>query len=204
MTRPDLTLADLRRQLNDIDRELLTRIAERQSVSREIARVKHETGHPTRDYQREREVIMGARAAAGELGLPPALAESLLRLLIRSSLTTQERASVAAHAAGSGRRALVIGGGGKMGRWFVEYLASQGFGVDVADPAAAPGSGAVADWRQVELNHDFIVVATPLGATAAILRDLALRRPQAWYSMSGRSSRRCARASWHSDPTAAA
>ena len=177
MTRPDLTLADLRRQLNDIDRELLTRIAERQSVSREIARVKHETGHPTRDYQREREVIMGARAAAAELGLPPALAESLLRLLIRSSLTTQERASVAAHAAGSGRRALVIGGGGKMGRWFVEYLASQGFGVDVADPAAAPGSGAVTDWRQIELNHDFIVVATPLGATAAILRDLALRRP---------------------------
>src|SRR6516225_6041020 len=177
MTRPDLTLADLRRQLNDIDRELLTRIAERQSVSREIARVKHETGHPTRDYQREREVIMGARAAAAELGLPPALAESLLRLLIRSSLTTQERASVAAHAAGSGRRALVIGGGGKMGRWFVEYLASQGFGVDVADPAAAPGSGGVTDWRQIELDHDFIVVATPLGATAAILRDLALRRP---------------------------
>jgi len=102
----------------------------------------------------------------------------MLRLLIRSSLTTQEQASVAARGAGSGRRALVIGGGGRMGRWFVEFLASQGFAVEVADPAGAPdGAAAVADWRQSDLRHDFIVVAAPLGATDAILRDLALRRP---------------------------
>ena len=56
-------------------------------------------------------------------------------MLIRSSLTTQEQASVVARGAGSGRRALVIGGGGKMGRWFADFLASQGFAVEVADPA---------------------------------------------------------------------
>jgi len=112
------------------------------------------------------------------VGVSPALAESILRLLIRSSLTTQERASVVAHGAGSGRRALVIGGGGKMGRWFVEFLASQGFSVEVADPAGAPpGAVAVDDWRKTDLRHDFIVLATPLGITDAILRDLALRRP---------------------------
>lgn len=148
-------------------------------MSREIARVKRVTGRPTRDYQREREVILGARTTASELGLPPALAETLLRLLIRSSLTTQERASVAAHGVGSGRRALVIGGSGKMGRWFVEFLASQGFSVEVADPAGAPeGIRAIADWRQSDLRHDFIVLATPLGITDGILRELALRRPQ--------------------------
>ncbi|HKZ74045.1 MAG TPA: prephenate dehydrogenase/arogenate dehydrogenase family protein, partial [Steroidobacteraceae bacterium] len=38
-------------------------------------------------------------------------------------------------------------------------------------------AAAVADWRQSDLRHDFIVVAAPLGATDAILRDLALRRP---------------------------
>lgn len=148
-------------------------------MSREIARVKRVTGRPTRDYQREREVILGARTTASELGLPPALAETLLRLLIRSSLTTQERASVAAHGVGSGRRALVIGGSGKMGRWFVEFLASQGFSVEVADPAGAPeGVRAIADWRQSDLRHDFIVLATPLGITDGILRELALRRPR--------------------------
>jgi chorismate mutase/prephenate dehydrogenase len=42
---------------------------------------------------------------------------------------------------------------------------------------AAAGAGRVADWHSTDLKHDFIVLATPLGATDAILKDLALRRP---------------------------
>ena len=178
MTRDDVTLDDLRQRLNDIDRQLISLVAERKAVSGEVARVKRATGYPTRDYEREREVILGVRAMATELGVSPALAEELLRLLIRSSLTTQEQASVAAHGTGTGRRALVIGGGGKMGRWFVEFLTSQGFTVEVADPTGAPaGVMQVEDWRKTDLKHDYIVLATPLGITDAILRDLALRRP---------------------------
>jgi chorismate mutase/prephenate dehydrogenase len=179
MTRDDVSLVDLRGRLDDIEGWLLALFAERQRLGGEIARVKRQTGYPTRDYQREREIIMSARAKAAELGLSPGLAENLLRLLIRSSLTTQEQASVAARGVGSGQRALVIGGGGKMGRWFVEFLASQGFHLEVADPAGAPaGSKAVGDWRHTDLQQDFIVLATPLGVTDAILRDLALRRPR--------------------------
>jgi chorismate mutase/prephenate dehydrogenase len=178
MTRDDTTLDDLRRRLNEIDRQFISLVAERKAVSGEVARVKRATGHPTRDYERERDVILGVRATATELGVSPKLAEELLRLLIRSSLTTQEQASVAAHGAGTGRRALVIGGGGKMGRWFVSYLSSQGFAVEVADPTGGPaGVPHIDDWRKTDLKHDYIVLATPLGATDAILRDLALRRP---------------------------
>jgi len=177
MTRDDVTLGDLRRRLNEIDHQLLELVAERQSVSREVAQVKRSTGYPTRDYQREREVILTARTSATQLGVSPDLAESLLRQLIRSSLTTQEQASVAAHGAGSGRRALVIGGGGKMGRWFVEFLQSQGFGVEVSDPAGAPPGVNAVDLQTSDLKHDFIVIATPLGLTDSVLRDLAMRRP---------------------------
>ena len=178
MTRDAVTLEDLRQRVNDLDRQLIALVAERKAVSEEVARVKRATGKPTRDYEREREVIMGVRAMAEERGVSPALAEQLLRLLIRSSLATQEQASVVAHGAGSGRRALVIGGAGKMGGWFVSFLASQGFTVEVADPtAAAAGVARVEDWRRTDLKQDFIVLATPLGITDAILRDLALRRP---------------------------
>ena len=178
MTRDDVTLDDLRRRLTELDRQFIELAAERKALSAEVARVKRATGRPTRDYGRERDVIMGARNAAAELGVSPALAEELLRLLIRSSLTTQEQASVAAHGTGSGRRALVIGGGGKMGRWFVQFLSSQGFAVEVADPqGGADGVPRTADWHGSDLGHDFIVLATPLAATDAILRDLALRRP---------------------------
>ena len=180
MTPDPVTLEDLRQRVTDIDRALITLVAERKAVSEEVARVKRASGTPTRDYQRERDVILGVRSMASERGVSPELAEQLLRLLIRSSLTTQEHASVVARGAGSGRRALVIGGAGKMGHWFVGFLASQGFSVEVADPApvdAAAGAGRVADWHSTDLRHDFIVLATPLGATDAILKDLALRRP---------------------------
>jgi chorismate mutase/prephenate dehydrogenase len=107
------------------------------------------------------------------------VAENILRLLIRSSLTTQEQARVAAQGAGSGRTALVIGGNGKIGRWFAEFMASQGFTVEVADPAGAPpGFAHIADWKTSALDQDFIVVATPLGHTDKILRELAMRRPK--------------------------
>ena len=178
MTRDDVTLDDLRRRLNEIDRHLIELVAERKAVSGEVARVKRSTGYPTRDYERERDVILGVRSTASELGVSPALAEELLRLLIRSSLTTQEQASVAARGAGSGRRVLVIGGGGKMGGWFVGFLASQGFTVEVADPGGGPaGVPRVDDWRTTDLKYDYIILATPLGVTDAILRDLALLRP---------------------------
>jgi chorismate mutase/prephenate dehydrogenase len=178
MTSDNVTLDELRQRVTEIDRQLITLVAERKAVSEEVARVKRATGRPTRDYERERDVILGVRAMADERGVSPALAEQLLRLLIRSSLTTQEQASVVAHGAGSGRRALVIGGAGKMGGWFVGFLASQGFAVEVADPSpAAAGVKHVADWRDTDLKHDYIVLATPLAITDTILRELALRRP---------------------------
>lgn len=178
MTSENPTLEELRQRVSDIDRQLIQLVAERRQVSEEVARVKRATGRSVRDYEREREVILGVRAMAEQRGVSPALAEQLLRLLIRSSLTTQEQASVAARGAGTGRRALVIGGAGKMGGWFVSFLASQGFAVEVADPSpGAPGTTRVDDWHTTDLKQDFIVLATPLGVTDAILRDLALRRP---------------------------
>jgi chorismate mutase / prephenate dehydrogenase len=119
------------------------------------------------------------RTAAERLGVSPDLAESLLRQLIQSSLTTQERSRVAAQAHGSGKRALVIGGHGKMGGWFAEFLASQGFRVAIADPKGGlAGFDTVADWQTDALDFDLIVLATPLSATAELLQVLARRAPR--------------------------
>jgi len=167
-------LAALRQRLDRIDAQLLALIAERQAIGGEIAEVKQVTGRSTRDYAREREVLLGARTRATEAGISPELAEEVVRLLIRSSLTRQEQSTVAARGAGTGRRALVIGGAGKMGRWFVDFLLSQGFAVEVSDPGGAPpGSRDIGDFRTAELSHDFIVVAAPLGIADTVLRDLA-------------------------------
>jgi chorismate mutase/prephenate dehydrogenase len=172
------SLQDLRARLDVIDRELLERVAERQALSGRIAEVKRATGQGTRDFAREREVLLKARRDAEALGVPPGLAESILHSLIRSSLTTQERARVASQGQGTGKRALVIGGGGKMGGWMADFLASQGFEVTIADPAGeVAGYRWVADWTQSDLEHDVIVVATPLKVANQVLCALADRRP---------------------------
>ncbi|MDH3589258.1 MAG: prephenate dehydrogenase/arogenate dehydrogenase family protein [Gammaproteobacteria bacterium] len=174
----DKDLGLLRRRLNELDRQLLHLAAERHRLTDEIGTIKRAAGQPTRDYEREREVIELARAEASSLGLPTDLAESLMRRLIRASLVHQEQASVSATEHGRGRRALVIGGAGKMGRWFVDFLASQGFDVEIADPAGGlTGHKHVVNWRDTDLAHDLIVIATPLATTSKILHQLAGHKP---------------------------
>jgi chorismate mutase/prephenate dehydrogenase len=175
-----MNLDELRAALTDLDGQLVDLIARRQALSEQVAAVKRAMGRPTRDFGREREVILRGRNAASRLGVSPDLAESLLRQLIQSSLATQEHARVAAQAHGSGKRALVIGGHGKMGGWFADFLASQGFRVAIADPAGGlPGFDTVADWQSDPLDFDVIVLATPLRATTRLLEILAQRRPRA-------------------------
>jgi chorismate mutase/prephenate dehydrogenase len=174
-----MTLDELRSTLTDLDEQLLGLVARRQRLSEDVAAVKRATGRATRDFGREREVILRARITAERLHISPDLAESLLRQLIQSSLTTQEHARVAAGAHGSGKRALVIGGCGKMGVWFAEFLASQGFDVAISDPAGSlPGFVQLTDWQQDALDFDLIVLATPLGITAGLLQALAARAPR--------------------------
>jgi chorismate mutase/prephenate dehydrogenase len=169
---------DLRADLSAVDRQLLRLVAERQRIVGEIGRAKRQSGRATRDFTRERVVIEDAVAEAERLGLSAQLAETLVRMLIRSSLTTQEQARVAAEGSGSGRRALVIGGAGRIGRWFCGFLESQRYAVSVADPDATDTPWPRHEnWEDLALDEDVIVVATPLEVTGRILTALAARRP---------------------------
>jgi chorismate mutase / prephenate dehydrogenase len=173
-----MTLEELRRRLSEVDRELVELIAARQRIVADIGAHKIEHAVPTRDYEREKEVLKGARARAEELGLDSDLAEEVMRLLIRSSLTQQEQTRVAAATNGAGKRVLIIGGAGKMGAWFAEFLASQGYDVEIADPVPSDlPFPRIAEWRDSALAHDMIIVATPIKVAAAVLAELAERRP---------------------------
>ncbi|MCC7258719.1 MAG: prephenate dehydrogenase/arogenate dehydrogenase family protein [Gammaproteobacteria bacterium] len=171
-----MTLDELRDRLAAIDRQIIDLVAERQAVSQQIGAVKRSEGRATRDFSREKQVIDTARAHAAACGVSPGVAGELMQLLIRSSLTTQERARVQAEGTGRGQHVLVVGGAGKMGRWFVEFLDSQGYAVTVADPGGSvPGFRHVDDWRTLANAFDITVVATPIGATDAILHEMAAR-----------------------------
>ncbi len=173
-----MSLEKLRKKLSDIDRQIVDLIAGRHQVVGEIGRSKRAGGAATRDYAREKEVLDRGRTQAEALGIDPELAETVLRQLIRSSLQSQERDRVIAEGKGDGRRALVIGGAGKMGAWFADFFASQGFATTVADPAVDDGPGQYRNWTDAGVDFDVIAVAAPLAVSGRILAQLAVLKPR--------------------------
>ena len=172
------TLSDLRDRLAALDRSILDLVANRQEIAREIGRIKATAGRSTRDFSQEREVTLRARATAESLGLDPNVAEEIALLLIRASLTAQEQDRVQMSGEGKGRRVLIIGGAGKMGGWLARFLSSQGFSIEIADPAATDDAFPhLRDWRTSRLDHDIIIVAAPLRTSGMILEEIAERKP---------------------------
>ncbi len=173
-----MSLDELRNKLSAVDRRLIEMIAERQRIVADIGKTKRTAGTGTRDYAREKDVLDMGRAQAEEMGVDPDLVEDLLQMLIRTSLESQERDRVVAEAKGNGRRVLVIGGAGKMGRWFVDFFASQGFATTVADASVQDDVAQFRNWTDAGVDFDVIVVAAPLAVSGRILAQLAVLKPQ--------------------------
>lgn len=124
-----------------MDGEILDAWARREEITGAIGRLKESAKAPIYDPAQEERVVERARSGARARDLPEGLAVDILRLIMQSALARQEGVRLRARRQGEGRRALVIGGAGLMGRWFARFLGEQGFRVAVADPAAATKEG---------------------------------------------------------------
>ena len=171
-------LLEYRQRLDEIDTHIVDLIAERQAVVTTIGEHKLQTGLPLRHYEREREVIERGVARAESLGLEGSVARDILKTLIHHSLSNQEAHKLVRSGHGLGRRALVIGGLGRMGEWMSRYLDMVGYKVDVADRVEADTPfKRVDDWQGIVHEYDLIVVATPLRPSNDILLQLAELKP---------------------------
>lgn len=173
-----MDLRTLRDRLDQTDRQLVELAAERQRIVAQIGEIKRAAGRQLRDFAREREVLDRAARNADAVGIDPELARGLLRQLIEASLARQEQDRVRGAAGGTGRRALVVGGAGRMGGWFSRFLDAQGFAVEIVDPS--PSADDFPQRRTLEegpVDHDLIVVAAPLRVAAEVLEILAKLRP---------------------------
>lgn len=168
----------LRRKLDEIDESIISLIAERQFNVEQIGNVKLSTNSPTRDYQREKQVIDKVKNHAKNKGLDPDIAQQIFELVIETSLSKQEIQKVKESNYGSNKSALIIGGNGKMGQWFAHFLASQNFEVHINDlEPLNEQHNFIADYTQIELNYDYVIVATPIQKSAEILQQLSTLKP---------------------------
>lgn len=170
-------IESLRQEIDHIDRNILELIKKRTDTASQIGLLKMSTTLPLRNFDREKICIENARAIAAELGLSTQLAEDIQLKLIQASLTSQEQDRVRFAKAGNAKRAVVIGGAGKMGNWFAHFLTSQGIDVDVYDPKANPAFDPVKRFEDIA-SYDLIVVAAPLHESNQVLLALSRLRPK--------------------------
>ena len=168
-------LEEVRHRIRQLDTELVERAAERVRLARRVGEIKRAAGRPVIDYGQESRVLARAAEVAARRGLAPEVAEDLVARLIRAAVTIQEEDGLRHSATGRGKHAVVVGGFGRMGRWFARFLEAQGWRVSIVDPAAP----AEDDRRGRErLAHaDLVVAATPPGRTAAAYREWSEEPP---------------------------
>ena len=75
-----------------------------------------------------------------------------------------------------GRRLLLVGGAGRMGRLFARFFRSRGFDVGIADPAGLPRGYRSAGLEEAA-SSDAVLVATSLSRTAEAMRAVFAFRP---------------------------
>ncbi len=143
-------------------------MARRSEVSREIGLTKTKDGREVRDREREREVVTRFGEEAVRLGARPKLARSVARLLISDSVRIQGHERKA-HL--RGKRALVVGGAGRTGKWFCRFLSNRGAKVSVWDPRGRlPGYRALKSLGRAAAESDIVVIASPPGVALSELR----------------------------------
>ncbi len=80
-----MKLKDLRKKLDEVDKELVDVIAKRIAIIPEVAEVKKEEGIPRSDPEREKRILEAKRELAEEKGISPDVVEDIFQRLIQES-----------------------------------------------------------------------------------------------------------------------
>ncbi len=126
-------------------------------------------------YAHEKRTVAALATWRQTLGEDAGPLANALVALDRNVIAAQERAPAPTRDAG---RAVVIGGGGRMGGWMSRFLLAGGWDVTVADPSGGiDGAAHLTDWHDAPLDAELIVVAAPLRPSNDILHELATLAP---------------------------
>jgi chorismate mutase/prephenate dehydrogenase len=175
-------LSELRDSIAEVDRALLELLRRRMDLAAEVGRVKAEADLPVVVRDVEDRVLDRARQQAEECGVSEEVMAEVFSAIIRGSVERQYRVGISLRER-RGERVLIVGGAGGMGRWFRGFLELAGHSVELADPALGNlprAAGSFPSLAEVEDLDAYaaVLVAVPLGRTAAVLEEVAGRNPR--------------------------
>jgi chorismate mutase / prephenate dehydrogenase len=157
-----------------VDASIISLIARRLEIAREIGLTKLKAGIEIRDTSREDAVVREANERADAMGLRDGLVAAIVKMLIDEAVQVQLESEDTYL---RGRRALVIGSG-RMGAWTARFLSNRGARVSIYDPRGElEGYENVPSVDRSARDADIIVVAGPLGTADQDLRELLEAKP---------------------------
>ena len=157
-------LEEARKGIQEIDFEILGLMEKRLRLAREVGEDKVARNAAVRNIAQEKNVIDRYRGYALEHGMNPVYAEQICKVLMQESIEVQ---AALPRSASESRHVAIVGGYGKMGRWFADLLKQSGHRVDVIDPSSGNGLTLEdAKWS------DTVIVSVPISRTRGILEKL--------------------------------
>lgn len=154
----------LRDEIDDIDRQIVSLLAKRQTVIENVVKLKNAHNIPVYHPAREEYLISNRRNQSKEIGLNPDFVEEIFRSVIRQSRIKQTR-DFARKGIRPGAAVLIVGGQGEMGRYFAKYFSDAGYEVRIMGRH---------DWGRIEQfceGLDLAVLSVPIDKTT----DLAFK-----------------------------
>lgn len=159
-------LLQLRRDIDEIDHQVLDLLARRKQKVGGVATIKKRHALKVRDRTRESEILDDRRVRCSRLGLPTQMVESLYRLLLTESRDHQAALGTELPADLPARKIAVIGGHGAMGSLFVDLFRELGNEVIVSDleTKITPTEAA--------RESDAVLVSVPIRSTLEVIRSV--------------------------------
>ncbi|CDL81498.1 bifunctional chorismate mutase/prephenate dehydrogenase [Xenorhabdus cabanillasii] len=158
-------LSQLREQIDEVDKALLSLLAKRMALVAEVGEIKSQFGLPIYAPEREACMLASRRQEAETLGISPDLIEDILRRIMRESYVSENDKGFKKLNLQMGP-IVIVGGSGKMGRLFNRLLTLSGYEVRLLEAD---------DWDQAEhilAEAGMVIVSVPIHLTEAIIHRL--------------------------------
>jgi chorismate mutase/prephenate dehydrogenase len=158
-------LEELRRDIDALDEQLVNLLAQRHQKVQRVVALKRAQRLPVYYPAREEDLISQRRAQAAHAGLDADHVEELFRSILRQSRVRQT-VQVTRTGVRPGAIVLLVGGDGRMGRYFRRWFSESGCLVRVLE---------IEDWprvKQLGAAIDLALVCVPIDRTVAVIHEL--------------------------------
>lgn len=176
------SLARVRREIAETDRQILQGVARRLRLARKVGRIKRDHGLPLRDYLVEREVIHRWVVGLGASDVPADRVLALVQWLMEEATYAQESLGEPGRPPEEASDVVVVGGLGQMGGWMRDFLRTAGLHVGVVDRRRPRGKVPFpieTDLARGVRDVDVVVLATPMRATPRVYEHLLATKTDA-------------------------